>query len=274
MNVVFLSPHFPPNYDLFCVSLKKLGANVLGIGDLPFQELSDNLKWSLADYYQVQNMENYEEILRACGYFTHRYGKLDRIDSHNEHWLETEARIRTDFNISGIKNNTIDTIKYKSKMKEIYRTAGVPVARGTVVYNYTKAKKFINKVGYPVVAKPDKGVGANNTYKIHNEQELERFFAEKPDVDYMMEEFIVGDIFSFDGLIDCEGKIVFYAVHRNCDGVMEILLDDKHTAYYSLREIPEDLLELSKKTLKAFDIKERFFHLEFFRTQEGGLVAL
>jgi len=42
-------------------------------------------------------MHNYDEMLRALGYFTHRYGKIDRIDSLNEYWLETEARLRTDF---------------------------------------------------------------------------------------------------------------------------------------------------------------------------------
>ena len=46
-------------------------------------------------------MHNYDELLRACGYFTHRYGKIDRLDSHTEYWMETEARLRTDFNVPG-----------------------------------------------------------------------------------------------------------------------------------------------------------------------------
>ncbi len=48
-------------------------------------------------------MHQYDELLRALGYFTHHYGKIDRLDSLNEYWLETEAQLRTDFNIFGLK---------------------------------------------------------------------------------------------------------------------------------------------------------------------------
>jgi hypothetical protein len=30
MNVIFLSPHFPPNFYCFCMHLHRLGINVLG----------------------------------------------------------------------------------------------------------------------------------------------------------------------------------------------------------------------------------------------------
>ena len=33
MNYVYLSPHFPPNYYLFCVHLSRLGVQVLGLKD-------------------------------------------------------------------------------------------------------------------------------------------------------------------------------------------------------------------------------------------------
>jgi len=60
----------------------------------------------LTEYYKVNDMHSYDELLRALGYFTHHYGKLDRIDSLNEYWLETEAELRTDFNIPGLKTRT------------------------------------------------------------------------------------------------------------------------------------------------------------------------
>ena len=98
MNVVFLSPHFPPHYFRFCRNLKAAGANVLGVGDEPYENLSEDLRSALTEYYQVDNMHNYDALVRACGFFTHRYGKIDRLDSLNEYWLSTEARLRDDFN--------------------------------------------------------------------------------------------------------------------------------------------------------------------------------
>ena len=68
MNFIFLSPHFPPNYYRFCVQLKNLGARVLGLADEPYGLLNHELRNALTEYYLVNNMHNYDELLRACGY--------------------------------------------------------------------------------------------------------------------------------------------------------------------------------------------------------------
>jgi len=264
MNVIFLSPHFPPNWFLFCAALQRLGVNVLGIGETPYEMLPFHVRQVLTDYFRVDYMEDYQQVLRATAYFTYHYGKIDRIDSHNEHWLDLEAHIRTDFNMAGPKLDTIDGMKLKSLMKHKLLAAGVPVAKGTRVKTIKEARRFLEEVGYPVVVKPDKGVGASFTYKLENEQQLEKFFAEKPPVDFFMEEFVVGTINTFDGLTDRDGKPVFYTSHVMSDGIMEVVNEDKHVAYYSQREIPEDLQEMGFKALKAFDVRERFFHFEFF----------
>jgi len=39
MNVVYFSPHFPPNYVWFIKELKKAGVNTLAIADVPFEHL-------------------------------------------------------------------------------------------------------------------------------------------------------------------------------------------------------------------------------------------
>jgi hypothetical protein len=275
MNFVFLSPHFPPNYYQFCSHLNNLGVNVLGLADEPFENLNPALKSSLTDYFKVGNMHNYDEMLRAIGYFTHRYGKIDRIDSHNEYWLETEAQLRTDFNIYGIDNDQIQKIKRKSLMKGMFVKADIPVAQGKIVKNLDEAKELIEETGYPVVAKPDIGVGAARTYKIQNPTDLKDFFATKPVVDYIMEEFISGEIMSFDGLTDRDGKLVFYTSHQYSQGVMEAVVNDDLIYYYSLRNIPEDLESAGRRVLKAFGVRERFFHFEFFRRHsDGQIVAL
>jgi len=274
MNFVFLSPHFPPNYYHFCEHLNYLGVNVLGLADEPYASLRPELKNVLREYYLVREMHNYDELLRALGYFTHRYGKIDRLDSQNEYWLETEAALRTDFNIFGIKNDEIMKVKRKSLMKQRFQKAGVPVACGRVARTIKEAKRLIDEVGYPLVAKPDIGVGAAKTYKIHDAVELQNFFEIKPDVDYIMEEFIAGTIYSFDGLTDHDGNLVFYTSHKFSQGVMETVVDDDLMAYYSLRDIPPDLEDAGRRTLEAFNVRERFFHFEFFRTPENKIVAL
>jgi hypothetical protein len=274
MNFVFLSPHFPPNYYPFCVHLRNMGANVLGVADEAYDNLRPELKQALTEYYYVPDMHNYGEMVRALGYFTHRYGKLDRLDSMSEYWLETEARLRTDFNLEGFKVPDLPGIKRKSEMKELFRKGGVPVARGQVVRTPAQARKFLDEVGYPIVAKPDVGVGASKTYKIHNDQEFDQFWATKPLVDYFLEEYIHGQIQTFDGLTDKDGQVVFCASLQYNRGVMEIVNEDDDLYYYSVREIPADLERTGRNTAAFFGLRERFFHFEFFRTPDNRLVAL
>ena len=279
MNIVYLSPHFPPNYYLFSVNLKKMGANVLGIADVSYDELRNELKDAITEYYRVDNMEDYDQLLRACGYFTHAYGKIDHIESHNEYWLETEAKLRTDFNIPGTKSHQVARITRKSEMKNLFQKAGVEVARGKVTKNLESAKKLVLETGYPVICKPDRGVGAANTFMINNDKELNAFFAEKGQIQYsqiryMMEEFIEGDIYSFDGLTDRDSNIVFYTSHVFNRGIMETVNKDRDIFYYSLRDIPEDLENAGINTVKAFHIRGKFFHVEFFRTKDNRLIGL
>jgi carbamoylphosphate synthase large subunit len=274
MNIVFLSPHFPPHYFRFCQNLKETGANVLGVGNEPYDTLSRDVRTALTEYYQVDDMHNYDALVRACGFFTHRYGKIDRLDSLNEYWLSTEARLRDDFNIAGVRGDEIDFIRRKSCMKAKFREAGVPVARGQVVHTIDDACALIRETGYPVIAKPDDGVGAIATYRLNGKQDLDAFFETKPDTDYIMEEFIAGTIYSFDGLADRSGKPLFYTAHTFSQGIMETVNEARHIYYYSLRDIPATLEKIGHACLKAFNVRERFFHIEFFQTAADQYVAL
>ncbi|MBU6453930.1 MAG: ATP-grasp domain-containing protein [Cyanobacteria bacterium REEB67] len=274
MISVFLSPNFPPNYVNFATQLRAEGAIVLGLGDDPFEDLSHELRVGLTEYYRVANMHNYDELLRALGYFTHRYGKIGHLDSHNEYWLETEARLRTDFNIPGIKMDTIYKIKRKSEMKEVFRLAGLNPARGRVCRDEKDLRDFISDVGYPICAKPDIGVGAAKTFKMSSDDEIANYLQEKLSENYIVEEFIDGQIVSFDGLVDGAGVPLFTSSLRYSKGVMEAVNDDSDIYYYTVRKIEPAVVAAGLATVKAFDVRGRFFHFEFFLKSDGRVVPL
>ena len=134
MNFIFVSPNFPKSYWQFCDRLKRNGVNVLGIGDCPYDDLSQELKNCLTEYYKVSSLADYDEMYKAVAYLAFRHGKIDWLESNNEFWLEQDARLRTDFNITtGAQNDFIQRIKAKSAMKDSYRKAGVPIARHHMV---------------------------------------------------------------------------------------------------------------------------------------------
>lgn len=273
-NFVFISPNFPTNYWMFCHELKKNGLNVLGIGDQPYEDLSQNLKDSLNEYYKVSDLENDDEVYRAVAYFIFKHGRIDWLESNNEYWLERDAKLRTDFNItSGFQSCDIPRIKFKSKMKEFYIKAGLPVARYHLVDNWENCKKFIDEVGYPVVAKPDNGVGASHTFKIESDEQLGKFFAEKwNDTLYIMEEYVYGEVNSYDAIIDSNGEPMFETGNVTPQSIMDTVNNLDNSIYYILKDLPEDTRAAGRATVKSFGVKNRFVHFEFFRLlrdQEG-----
>lgn len=266
MNFIFISPHFPRTYWNFCDRLKRKGVNVLGIGDAAYNSLDENVRRSLTEYYYVPNMENYEDMYRAVAFFASKYGRIDWIESNNEYWLEQDARLRTDFNVnSGIKNDNILYFKSKAAMKTRYSLGGVPTARGHKVEGWEDTAAFIREVGYPVIAKPENGVGAADTYTIQNEEELKHFFATKPQEAYVCEEFITGDICSYDAITDADANPLFESMTVWPPSIADIVNKDLDLAYYTHRDVPEPLRVLGRKTVKAFGAFNRFVHLEFFR---------
>ena len=282
-NFVFISPNFPTNYWQFCKELKNNGLNVLGIGDQPYNELSWDLKNSLNEYYKVSSLENEDEVYRAVAFFIHKYGRIDWLESNNEYWLERDAKLRTDFNItSGFHTCDMPKIKYKSKMKEYYTKAGIPVARYHLVDNIKNCFAFVKKVGYPVVAKPDNGVGASDTYKIKNEEDMYEFFNKKSSkVSYIMEEFITAEICSYDAIIDSNGEPMFEAGNVTPFSLMDVVNNSDNSIYYIVKDLPEDTRAAGRATVKSFGVKSRFVHFEFFRLTEdqhigkkGQIVAL
>lgn len=269
MNFVFLSPNFPKTYYNFTQCLKNNGVTTLGIGDESYDQLSQECRDSLIEYYKVNSLENYDEVFRACAFFSFKYGKIDWLESNNEYWLLRDAQLRTDFNITtGLNNDKIDGIKYKSKMKEYYAKAGVKTARYHLVTNLEEGLAFIAEVGYPVIVKPDNGVGAVATYKLKNEDDTRAFYEHLPEVSYIMEEFINGTIVSYDGICDSDKNIIFETSHYFPDPVMDVVNDQLDMWYYSRKQIPEDLKAAGRRTIKAFDSNSRFFHCEFFVLNE------
>ena len=269
-NFIFISPNFPTNYWMFCRELKNNGLNVLGIGEQPYDELNPSLKESLNEYYKVNSLENNDEVFRAVAFFTFKYGKIDWLESNNEYWLERDAWLRTEFHItSGFQVEDIPRIKFKSKMKEFYHKAGLATARYHLVDNYENCLEFIKEVGYPVVTKPDNGVGASHTFKLKNDEDLQRFFAEKwDDTLYIMEEFVNAEVNSYDAIIDSNGEPLFETGNVTPFSIMDIVNEAGNSIYYIVKDLPEDMRKAGRDTVTAFGVKNRFVHFEFFRLLE------
>ncbi|MGA4507440.1 ATP-grasp domain-containing protein [Propionibacteriaceae bacterium G1746] len=276
-NFVCVSPSFPETNAHFCEHLAEAGITVLGIGDAPWGELPERLKQSLTEYYRVDDLEDYAQVHRAMAWLTFQHGRIDWVESFNEHWLETDARLRTDYHITtGHGIDMIPSIKSKRAMKPIYAGAGVPSARQIEVSDVVAAREFTEKVGFPVIVKPEVGVGATRTHKLSDAHDVAEFFLDAPEGSYVMEEFLEGDIYSYDAILDADGEPVFEAATKWPPSIMNVVLQGLDLTYRVLADVPDQLRDLGRATSRAFGMRNRFVHLEFFKLDEArpGLAAV
>ncbi|MFZ2961037.1 MAG: hypothetical protein WA705_29510 [Candidatus Ozemobacteraceae bacterium] len=279
---LLISPHYPPRLFPFACALRKQGFLAVGLGDALPRELNDALRENLTEYIQVPldcyngkgvfDEYRYDVIYRAVARLIASYGRLDGIESFNEYWLPLESRLREDFNVPGPKPADLEGMIRKSRMKLTFQAAGVPVVPGRLIADFSDLLAFL-LVEKAIIAKPDIGVGASDTHKISSMAEAETFWNNRdPGTAYFMERFIQGpdrELLSYDGIADGNGDVAFATVHPVNDGLLEIV-QGGILAYHNLREkdISPVLRGLGERTVKAFGLRRRFFHIEFFRVGE------
>ena len=280
---IAISPQYPPRQRFFINRLKARGFTVLGVGDARWDRLDESLRADLGEYCHADLScyagneelvpEKYAQVRAAVEYLKGKYGQPEYLESFNEWWLPLDAALRRDLDIPGIKPSGLARLVRKSVMKEHFRKAGVAVVDGAMVSDLGNLLAFFEKSGRDIIVKPDRGVGASDTFRIRSREEAEHFFnCRNTSFPYYMEKFIGGEgreLFSFDGFTDAAGKPVFFTCHHYNDGILEVVSGNP-LSYYNLRvdEIPPDLKAAGFAALKAFDLKKNFFHIEFFRVNK------
>jgi hypothetical protein len=234
MNVVFLSPNFPTQYYLFCRALRQRGVTVIGIGEARPEELPQAVRDSLEEYVYVPRMERYDDLLRGCGYITWKYGKIDHIDSLNEHWLSQEARLREDFSVPGLRPDEVARYRNKLSMGKILQEAGLAPPEEAPGHDAEAVRALAARRGFPLIVKPNLGSGAELTRQLSSSEELEAALQGSL-AGFVVQEFIRGQIVTFDGLVGLDRELIFTISFAYAAGVLEFLRDQLDVVYYSRR---------------------------------------
>lgn len=227
----------------------------------------------LTVYVHEPNMADYAALRRAFVDLQNRYGEIGRVDSNGERWLSEEAQLRDEFGVTGPSFSRVTEQRSKLGMARLFQNAGIPHPAGLPAGDGTAVRQFAMQYGFPLVFKPDHGSGATDTFRVSGPDELDR--ALQRDLHgHLVQPFVTGDIVTYDGLTDAQGHVVFDTSHVYDTGIMQIREGELDGHYYSLRDVPEDLERWGRAAVAAFDIRERFFHMEMFRRPDGSLMAL
>ena len=273
MRILYLSPGFPPNSHFFCVAAHARGASVLAVGDMPAHDLPPEAHQALDHYVFEPRMDEYERLLDIVKSLIDQHGRIDFVESNGEHWLEVEGRLRDDLGIEGLSARDVGRLRSKLAMAEVFEKAGVPFPPGIRCLSSEAVMRFAATHGLPLVFKPDSGSGAMATFRVSTDAELDAAL-QLPLDGHVVQPFVEGSIVTFDGLVDRTGRVVFCTSHAYDCGIMEVRTGTLDGFYYSLRSIPPELEQVGRRALAAFELRRRFFHLEFFARPDGTYVAL
>jgi phosphoribosylaminoimidazole carboxylase (NCAIR synthetase) len=99
-------------------------------------------------------------------------GRVDRLTGVLEQLQIPMAQVRDALDIEGIRGDVARNFRDKDRMKEVLREAGVPVAKSALARSVAELTAFVETVGFPVIVKPQAGLGARATYRLTSALDL------------------------------------------------------------------------------------------------------
>lgn len=190
-HVVFIAPRFLGNTLRYVTAF----AGVEGITfSVVSSDAADAIPEAIADritgHYRIDDCMDPVQLTEAVGWLHRVVGKVDRLVGMLEELQLPLGQVRDTLGIEGLTAATARNFRDKDRMKEVLRRAGVPVARSTLARSLREIRAFIDDVGYPVIVKPQAGLGTRSTYRIEQADDLAALTAPTDDRPLQVEEFV------------------------------------------------------------------------------------
>jgi biotin carboxylase len=276
MNVVFLSPAYPPEMQQYTRGLAEVGANVYGVGDSHPAALPPHLRKYLKDYLQVPRIMDEADVTARVAEWL-RGKEVDRIESNWEPLQILAAKLRERFGVPGMSVDTVMGFRDKMLMKERVAAAGLRVPYAFRCRTQNEIREAAERVGYPLIIKPIDGAGSADTYKVRDATELESVLQKTQHVrEVSCEEFIEGEEFTFD-TVSIEGTPAFMNVAQYLPKPLIARSEEWISpVIITVRDMEQQRLqggiELGRRVLKALNMGSGFTHMEWFLKPNGEAV--
>ncbi len=275
MNVIFVEPSFPNNQREFVRALHATGANVIGIGERPIDYLDSEVKGWLAEYVQVRSVVHEPSLLKAVQLIQEQVW-VDRLETTIEAHIMPAAAVREATGIPGTSTKTAYLCRDKPAMKEVLRNAGISCAQSTRAETPQDARDFAAAVGFPLIIKPPAGAGASGTFKVRDNDSLERVIGESGLADgqeVAIEEFIEGH----EGYIDTltiDGNVRHEFITHYYPNVLEAMRErwiSPQMVTTNRIEAPgyAEVREMTREVIRILDIGTSATHMEWFFGPKG-----
>src|ERR671921_2255769 len=162
----------------------------------PVERIPPTLRERLDAHWRVSDALDPRQVAWAVSGLAGQLGRVDRLVGALDQLQVPLARVRESLGIEGMDVRTAINVRDKSQMKETLQAAGIPCARHALVRSAGQATAFADEVGFPLVAKPPAGAGAQSTFRLDDGDMLKGWLAAVPlgeDSPALLEEYLTGD---------------------------------------------------------------------------------
>ena len=213
MDVVFLSPAYPPEMAQFTRGLAEVGARVHGVGDAPLAALPQAVRRHLSSYLHVPAILDADDVVERVVAWLDG-ARPDRIEGLWEVVVALAARLRVRLGVPGMSPEVVAGFRDKVEMKRRVAAHGVRVPRAIRARTVSAIRAFAKDEGYPLILKPVDGAGSADTHRVDDPTDLDRVLhavAALPEVS--VEAFVEGDEYTYETLT-IGGKPAYESVSR------------------------------------------------------------
>ncbi len=277
MLVPFVAPYFTDNAKLFLHHVAaQPDVRLAVISQEGAELLPAETRARVVHHERVGDAFSTTEIVAAAERITAAQGALHTLLGVVEQLQVPLAEARERLGLGGMRPEQALNFRDKTRMKELLRAAGVPVARHRLITTTEQALSFAGEVGYPVVVKPPAGAASQTTFRADDEAGLRAALGPTSLASggvVLLEEFVTGEEHSFDAFVR-NGNVEFYSVSDYHPTPLEVM---QHPWMQWVVVLPRehqsaDIAAAGSRTLEVLGLHTGMCHLEWFRRKDGSVV--
>ena len=246
----------------------------------PAERIPPHLRERLAGHWRVEDALDPRQLEWAVNGLGGQLGRVDRLVGALEQLQVPLAQVRESRGIEGMDVRTAFNVRDKSQMKETLQAAGIPCARHALVRDAGQALGFAEQVGFPLVAKPPAGAGAQSTFRLDDGDMLRGWLGAVPlgaDSPALLEEFLTGEEHTFDS-VTIGGSTVWSSIADYRPPPLEVLRNPWIQWTVVLpRDITgpryEGIHRWGPAALKALGVTDALTHMEWFARPDGSVAV-
>lgn len=275
----FVAPYLLEATARFVVAAAELPGVRLGLVTCePLERVPPELRHRVAGHWRIDDALDPRQVASAVAGLGQQMGRVERLVGALEQLQVPLAQVREHLGIEGMDVRTAVNVRDKSQMKQTLQAAGVPCARHALVSSPREAVAFADEVGFPLVAKPPAGAGAQSTFRLDDRDMLSGWLAAvrlgsgEP---ALLEEFLTGEEHTFDS-VSVGGDTVWASVADYSPPPLEVL---RNPWIQWTVLLPQDIRgpryegihHWGPRALRALGVQDALTHMEWFRRPDGSV---